>query len=230
MKVVLLEAVQGLGEAGTIKEVADGYARNYLLPKKLAVLASRTAMKQAEAQAQVSARKSNKALTEAQKAAAGIEGKTVTIRARSGSENRLYGSVTSVDVAEALVAQYSIEVDRRKVTIPETIHRLGTYTATADLGSGVSVQFNVEVAPEIASATGKATKGAGVGAEATQGTPDNAGQADQGEQATPATAEVTAPPADRAVQAPQGDAAMDSGEIGLQSDAAIEEEAEANPT
>ncbi|MBF6613934.1 MAG: 50S ribosomal protein L9 [Chloroflexi bacterium] len=225
MKVVLLEAVQGLGEAGTIKEVADGYARNYLLPKKLAVLASRTAMKQAEAQAQFSARKSNKALTEAQKAAAEIEGKTVTIHARSGSENRLYGSVTSADVAEALVSQYSIEIDRRKVTIPETIHRLGTYTATADLGSGVSAQFNVEVAPEVSGATGKATKGT----QATQATADKTAQADQSEQGTPGDAEA-ATPSDREAQAPQDDAAMDAGESGLQNDAAIELEAEANPT
>src|SRR6266542_476127 len=102
MKVILTQPVQGLGEAGTIKEVADGYARNYLLPRKLAIQATRGSVKQAESQAGLYARKANKALTEVEKAAANIEGKIVTIRARAGSENRLYGSVTSSDLADAL--------------------------------------------------------------------------------------------------------------------------------
>src|SRR5690349_19665059 len=155
MKVILTQTVAGLGDAGSVKEVADGYARNYLLPKKLAVLATRGSMKQAEAQAGMYARRANQALTESQQAAAAVEGKTITIRARVGSENRLYGSVTAADLADALQSQYNIALDRRKIELAEAIHRTGTYSATADFGQGVSASFNVEVTPEAAGAHGK---------------------------------------------------------------------------
>ena len=160
MKVILTQTVAGLGDAGTVKEVADGYARNYLLPQKLAVLATRGSMKQAEAQAGMYARRANQALTASQQAAAAVEGKTITIRARVGSENRLYGSVTAADLADALKSQYDIVVDRRKVELDEAIHRTGTYTATIDLGQGVSAKFNVEVAPEVSGARSKASAAA----------------------------------------------------------------------
>ncbi|MFL5735677.1 MAG: 50S ribosomal protein L9 [Chloroflexia bacterium] len=161
MKVILTQAVPGVGEAGTIKEVADGYARNYLLPKKLAVVATRGSVKQAEAQADLYVRRANKALDAQRGAAAAIQDKTVTIRARAGSENRLYGSVTPADIAEALQAQHNLTVDRRKIELSEAIHRLGTYTATADIGNGITAQFNVEVAPEVAA--GAAGTGTGTG-------------------------------------------------------------------
>jgi len=157
MKIILTQTVAGLGDAGTVKEVADGYARNYLLPQKLAVLATRGSLKQAESSAGVYARRASKVLTEAEQAAAALEGKTITIRARVGSENRLYGSVTAADLATALQSQYQIAIDRRKIGLDEAIHRTGTYSATADLGGGVSAKFNVEVAPEVAGAHGKAT-------------------------------------------------------------------------
>lgn len=157
MKVILTQPVQGLGEAGAIKEVADGYARNFLLPRNLAIPATRGSVKQAEAQAELYSRKANKARSELEKAASAVEGKVVTIRARAGSENRLYGSVTSADVADALQKQYGITLDRRKIELGETIHRLGTYSATADIGSGVTANLTVEVAPEVAGAHGKAS-------------------------------------------------------------------------
>jgi large subunit ribosomal protein L9 len=173
MKVILTQAVPGVGEAGTIKEVADGYARNYLLPKKLAVVATRGSVKQAEAQAELYSRKANKALEAQRGAAAALQDKTVTIRARAGSENRLYGSVTPADIAEALQAQHGLTVDRRKIELDEAIHRLGSYTATADLGSGITAKFNVEVAAEVAGATG--TAGAGKAAKASAAATPDAG-------------------------------------------------------
>src|SRR5437762_2725158 len=180
MKVILTQTVAGLGDAGTVKEVADGYARNYLLPQKLAVLATRGSMKQAEAQAGMYARRANQALTESQRAAAAVEGKTVTIRARVGSENRLYGSVTAADLADALQSQYNIGVDRRKVDLDEANHRTGTYTATVDLGQGVSARFNVEVTPETSGAHGKVaaatTEAEMVPAEATAEAPSEASE------------------------------------------------------
>ena len=166
MKVILTQAVPGVGEAGAVADVADGYARNFLLPRKLAVLATKGSLKQAEAQAGVHARRADKALTEAQQAAAAVEGKTITIRARAGSENRLYGSVTPADLADALQQQFGVALDRRKIGLDEPIHRLGTYTATADFGQGASARFTVEVAPEVAGAHGKAARVAGEAAEA----------------------------------------------------------------
>src|SRR5438876_11108216 len=176
MKVILTQAVPGVGEAGTIKEVADGYARNFLLPRKMAIVATRGSLKQAEAQADLYARKANKARSEVEKAAEAIQDKTVTIRARAGSENRLYGSVTPADVSEALQAQHGLTIDRRKIELDEAIHRLGSYTATADLGNGITAKFNIEVAPEVAGASGgKAAKASG--AAASRATPEEGGAA-----------------------------------------------------
>lgn len=160
MKIILTQTVQGLGDAGTIKEVADGYARNYLLPKGLAVAATRGSIKQAESQAEVFARRASKARQAVEASAAALQDKTIVIRARVGSENRLYGSVTSADVSEAMQSQHGITIDRRKIELDEAIHRLGTYSATADLGNGVTARFTVEVAPEVAGAHGKAARGA----------------------------------------------------------------------
>jgi len=178
MKIILTQTVAGLGDAGTVKEVADGYARNYLLPKKLAVIATRGSMKQAEAQAGMYARRANQALTESQQAAAAVEGKTITIRARVGSENRLYGSVTAADLADALQSQFGLAIDRRKIGLDEAIHRTGSYTATADFGQGVTAKFNVEVTSEVAGARGKTTT------VATQAAPEEAAATDMAADAT----------------------------------------------
>src|SRR5207244_822537 len=96
-----------------------------------------------------------------EKAADAVQGKTVTIHARAGSENRLYGSVTPSDIADALNSQLGLTIDRRKIELGETIHRLGTYSATADFGSGVTATFNVEVAAQTAGAQGGATRAPG---------------------------------------------------------------------
>lgn len=169
MKIILTQAVPGLGEAGAVKEVADGYARNYLLPRKLAMTATKGSMKQAMAQAEVYTRRAQKVTSAAQQAAAALEGKVVKIRARVGSENRLYGSVTAADIAEALHVQYGIELDRRKIEVAEVIHRTGSYAATADFGQGATGQFTVEVAPEVQGAHGKASQVAGATMESAEG-------------------------------------------------------------
>lgn len=199
MKVILTQAVPGLGEAGVVKEVADGYARNYLLPRKLAVTATRGSLKQAEAQAGVYSRRAQKAVSASQQAANLIEGKTVKIRARVGSENRLYGSVTAADIAEALLTQYGSDLDRRKISLDETIHRTGTYAATADFGQGVTAKFSVEVAPEVAGAHGKAAA--------------SASAAPVAEAAAPVAEEsAPAPEAETEAEAPTEEAAADTTE------------------
>jgi len=194
MKVILTQAVQGLGEAGTIKEVADGYARNFLLPKGLAVVATSGSIKQAEAQAETYARKADKARAELQKTASAIQDKTVVIRARAGSENRLYGSVTAADVSEALAAQHNLNVDRRRIEM-EPIHRLGTYQATVDMGNGVTSQFNVEVASEVAGASGKAVRASGAAASESAEAPAAV------QEATAETSSVSETPAEQEAEA-----------------------------
>lgn len=212
MKVILTQNVPGVGEAGAIKEVADGYARNYLIPKKLAAPATRSSLKQAEAQAEAIVRKANKQRDSLQQTASALDGKTVRIRARVGSENRLYGSITPADVADAIGKQLNVTVDRRKVELAEAIHRTGTYTATADFGSGIVAQFQVEVAPEAAGAFGAsapAQSGAGAsGADAGAGADAGGAEAEAGA-GTPEGGAGT------------GDAA---------SEEVAEQEAEANPT
>lgn len=195
MKVILTQNVPGVGEAGAIKEVADGYARNYLIPKKLAAPATRSSVKQAEAQAEAIARKASKQRETVQQIASALDGKVVRIRARVGSENRLYGSITPADVADAIGKQLSVTVDRRKVELAEAIHRTGTYAATADFGSGIVAQFQVEVAPEVQGAfgaSGPAQSGdaAAGGGEAGAGTPE--GGAGTGEAASEEVAEQEA--------------------------------------
>ena len=200
MKVILTQNVPGVGEAGAIKEVADGYARNYLIPKKLAAPATRSSLKQAEAQAEAIVRKANKQRDSLQQTASALDGKTVKIRARVGSENRLYGSITPADVADAIGKQLNVTVDRRKVELAEAIHRTGTYTGTADFGSGIVAQFQVEVAPEAAGAfgasapaqsgAGAAADAGGAQAEAGAGTPE--GGAGTGDAASEEVAEQEA--------------------------------------
>src|SRR5437016_2802218 len=189
MKVILTQTVPGVGDAGTIKEVADGYARNFLLPKGYAIVATRGSVKQAESQAELYARKAQKARSEQEKQAAAVQDKSIVIRARAGSENRLYGSVTAADVAEALQSQHGIVIDRRKIEMDEAIHRLGSYTATADFGHGITAKFNVEVASEVAGASGKATRAS---EPAAQAAPAPSGEAPSGAAALEAGSEALA--------------------------------------
>lgn len=197
MKVILTQNVPNVGEAGAIKEVADGYARNYLIPKKLAQPATRGSIKQAEVQAELMARRANKERETVQTAAAGIEGKVVRLRARVGSENRLYGSVTSADVAEAVAQQLNAIIDRRRIQLGEAIHRTGTYPATADFGNGIVANFQVEVLPEAAGASGESVAGDGQAAAAQSASSVAGASGEAGEGTATAAAgeqEVGAPP------------------------------------
>jgi large subunit ribosomal protein L9 len=196
MKVILTQTVPGVGDAGTIKEVADGYARNFLLPKGYAIVATRGSVNQAEAQAAVFARKAEKTRSEQEKQAAAVADKSVTIRARAGSENRLYGSVTAADVADALQAQHGISLDRRKIDMDEAIHRLGTFTATADFGHGITAKFTVEVASEVAGASGKAARASEPVGETEAGTPVATAQSGESEP----VAETEAPSTEEAAE------------------------------
>jgi large subunit ribosomal protein L9 len=148
MEVLLLKDVEQLGQTGEIKKVADGYARNYLIPRGLAAIASPGAIKQAELQRQRDARRQAKELDEAQALAQELDGRTVTFQARAGESDRLYGSITNVNIAEALEEQVEKEVDRRKFEMEEPLKELGTHAVTIRLAPGAEAKITVVIERE----------------------------------------------------------------------------------
>lgn len=148
MKVLLTQPIEKLGNAGEIKEVAGGFGRNYLLPKGYAVLATRGQMRQAEERMQAQRRRDELARRDAEAVAQRIGGQTVRFTARVGELDRLYGSVTSTDIAEKLSEQIGIEVDRRKVVLDDPIKRIGIYPVKVRLMASLEPVVNVVVEAE----------------------------------------------------------------------------------
>ena len=148
MEVLLLKAVEQLGQTGEIKRVADGYARNYLIPRGLATMATPGAIKQAELQRQKDARRQAKELDEAKVLAQELDGRTVTFQARAGESDRLYGSITNANIAEALEEQVEQEVDRRKIELEEPLKELGTHAITVRLAPGAEAKVTVIIERE----------------------------------------------------------------------------------
>jgi large subunit ribosomal protein L9 len=134
VKVIFLTDVPQVAKAGELRDVADGYARNYLIPKRLAAIATPAVVQQHEAQQRSIERQQAKALEEAKALAARLEGITVRVKARAGQEGRLFGSVTAADIASAIQQEVGQEVDRRRVEIAEPIHTLGEHSAIVRLG------------------------------------------------------------------------------------------------
>lgn len=148
MKVVFLTDVRGQGKKDELKEVSDGYARNYLLPRKLAVEATPDALnamklKEKARQAQLA---KEKALAE--EVAKKLESVVVKISAKSGTGGRLFGSVTSKEISDALAAQHSISIDKNKIVQPEPIKAFGSYAVKCKLGFEISGNINIVVAEE----------------------------------------------------------------------------------
>jgi large subunit ribosomal protein L9 len=148
IKVLLIQDVQNLGHAGEVYRVAGGYARNFLMPRGMAVLATAGAMKQADEvkQAGVRRRAQEKANAEAQ--AQVIRGKKLLFHANAGENDRLYGSVTAADIAERLAAEVGFEVDRRKIVMDGALRDLGKYAIELRLMSDVVAPFVVGVGRE----------------------------------------------------------------------------------
>lgn len=145
MKVIYLQDVKGSGKKGEVKNVADGYARNMLFPKGLAVEAtpenlSKLAGKQSSAQYKIDTEK--KAAAEA---AAKVKDKKLIIKAKAGSNDRLFGSVTAAHIADALDAQLGVKVDKKKISLSTDIKNFGTYSAVIKFYSGISEKVDVEV-------------------------------------------------------------------------------------
>jgi len=147
MKVVLTQDVKALGKKGEMVTVADGYARNFLFPRKWAIEANAQAMTELKNREDAAKHKIESDTAAAKAAAAALEGKTVRIEAKAGSQGRLFGSVTVKEVAEQLQKELGVEVDRRKITL-EDIKNYGTFPAEIKLYSGVTAKFFVLVAGE----------------------------------------------------------------------------------
>ncbi|MCL4395350.1 MAG: 50S ribosomal protein L9 [Chloroflexi bacterium] len=150
MQVLLLQNVQGIGTAGEVKKVADGYARNFLLPRKLAVAASDGAVKQSAAIKQAVLRREAKTRGEAQELAQILEKVTLTFRAKAGEGERLFGSITSGDIVEALAREKGITVDKRKIELASPLKELGVHQVAIKLHPEVSTTVAVVVEKEAA--------------------------------------------------------------------------------
>ncbi len=145
MKVILRADSKGLGKRGDIIEVADGHARNYLLPQGLALVASDGAMAQAGSMRRARDLRDAADRDSAQTIAKALVAQVITISAKAGAEGRLFGSVTASDVAAAVQAQAHIELDRKKLHMPESIKILGEYSVTAKLHHDVEFPFTIAV-------------------------------------------------------------------------------------
>lgn len=147
MKVILKEEVKNMGNMGQIVEVADGYARNYLVPKGLAVEANTKNIKSLEHQKRVIQEKSKKIRNQAQELSNKITAISLVIKAKAGEEGKLFGSVTTMDIAESLKNE-GMEIDKKKISLDEPIKRLGSYTVNIKVHSEVTTQVNLQVIEE----------------------------------------------------------------------------------
>lgn len=144
MKVILLQDVKGKGKKGELCNVSDGYARNFLFPKNLAIEADSAAMSELKSRESAAAHHKQEEIDAAKAVAAKLEGKTVTIKAKAGSNGRLFGSVTSKEIAEQLKAELGVAVDRKKMSVAD-IKNFGDYTAEIKLYTGITAKITVKV-------------------------------------------------------------------------------------
>ncbi|WP_153395692.1 50S ribosomal protein L9 [Ornithinicoccus halotolerans] len=145
MKVILTQPVSGLGAAGDVADVKDGYARNYLLPRKLATPWTKGGQKQVDAITAARAKRELRTAEEAQAAKSAIEGSTVIVTARAGSSGRLFGAVTPAEIAQAIAEAGGPQVDRRRIEVPSPIRSTGEHTAHVRLHEDVSATVTVQV-------------------------------------------------------------------------------------
>lgn len=149
MKVLLLRDHEKLGKAGDVKNVADGYARNFLLPRGLAAIASEGALKQADTIRKSEEKRRAKLFAEAQAVANQVNGLTLTFRALAGETGKLYGSITSNDIAEAIQREKGVTVDKRKVELREPLRTVGAHTVSVRLAPDLIPSLTVVIEPEV---------------------------------------------------------------------------------
>lgn len=145
MKVIFLKDVKGSGKKGEIKNVADGYARNMLLPKDLAVEATPENLNKLQGQQASAQHKVDVDIQNAKATAEKLKDQKVIITAKAGSNGKLFGSVTAANVADALSQQLGVKVDKKKIVLSTDIKNFGSYTATVKLYNGIAETIDVEV-------------------------------------------------------------------------------------
>ena len=140
MKVILLADVKGHGKKGELCNVSDGYARNFLFPKKLAVEADSTALNELKNREQAAAHHKQEEINAAKATAEALDGKSVTIKAKAGTNGKLFGSVTSKEIAAEIKNTLGIEIDKKKMSVAD-IKNFGEYTAEIKLYQGISAKI-----------------------------------------------------------------------------------------
>ncbi|TET66756.1 MAG: 50S ribosomal protein L9, partial [Dehalococcoidia bacterium] len=148
MKVVFLEDVPNVAETGEVKEVADGYGRNFLIPKKLAILADAKATQIIEAQLKKKAQRQAETEAEMRELAKQLEGQEIVLKARAGAKDRLYGSITNADIAEELEKSAGLVVDKRKIELDEPIREVGSYEIAIRLTKDIIPKIKLKVMEE----------------------------------------------------------------------------------
>lgn len=144
MKVVLLADVKGQGKKGELCNVSDGYARNFLFPKNLAIEANAAAMSELKSREEAKVHHKNEEIAAAKDIASKLEGKTITIKAKAGANGKLFGSVTSKEISTEIGKTLGITVDRKKMTVAD-IKNFGEYTAEIKLYTGINAKLTVKV-------------------------------------------------------------------------------------
>ncbi|MFN3479961.1 MAG: 50S ribosomal protein L9 [Thermodesulfovibrionales bacterium] len=147
MKVILKEDVKNLGQAGSVVNVADGFARNYLIPRNLAVVASTRNIKVLEQERKKIEEAAKKAKESAQELSNRLSTVTIQIQAKAGEEGKLFGSITNADISEALKKE-GFDIDRKKIILDEPIKRLGAYTVNVKVHQDIIVPVNINVVSE----------------------------------------------------------------------------------
>lgn len=145
MKVILLQDVKGKGKKGQMLEVSDGYARNYMLPRKIAVEATADAVNTMRMNDKAAAEKAAKERAEALEISKKLREMTLVVTAKGGGAGRLFGSVTNQEIADALAKNTGIKLDKRKIVISDPIKNIGTYTVTCKLGYEITAPLSVKI-------------------------------------------------------------------------------------
>lgn len=145
MKVILLQDVRGKGKKGQMLEVSDGYARNFMLPRKIAIEATADAVNTMRMNDKATQERIAKEKAEAMETSKKLRELTVTVTAKGGGNGRLFGSITNQEIADALKASAGITLDKRKIVIADAIKNVGTYTVTCKLGYEITAPLTVKI-------------------------------------------------------------------------------------
>lgn len=148
MQVILLQDINNLGQANELVTVKDGYGRNYLIPQKMAVEANKSNLAQLKERAKQTEKKEARLLAEINEVKTALQGKALTIGAKTGTSGKIFGRVTAIQISRAIRDQHNYEINRRRITIPDEVKELGTYKAKIDFGNGHDFEVDFEVVAE----------------------------------------------------------------------------------